>query len=297
MASSAKRKYLIPLCLLLAALLVLCCLSLVRRLFPAKREAQAPAPVTGALDVCVIDVGQGEAVLLKYPEGKTVLLDCGPEAVARQLTDTLAKLGVKRIDTLLLSHSHTDHTGGLSYLLKKVRVGEVLLAGHPSYYTAIEGVLGRRGVKYGYVTAGGALPSSASVTAELFNPPENTGAEEENDLSAVIRFTCGNTSLLFAGDAGYEAESRLLALYARTRLKSDVLLVGHHGASSSSSLSFLKAVSPKIACISVGMGNDYGHPHETTLQRLALVGAEVHTTAAEGTLHLRLDGNSVSVIK
>ena len=294
---SVKRKYLIPLCLLLAVLLAVGCVFFVRRLFPGKTLPPVPAPASGALEVYLFDVGQGESVLLRYPEGQTVLLDCGPESAARSLADSLNRLGVKRIDTLLLSHSHTDHTGGLSYLLKKVKVGEVLLAGHPSYYGQIPDVLVRRGVKYGYVTSGGALPCSASVRAELFNPPGNTGAEDENDLSAVIRFTCGETSLLFAGDAGYEAESRILSLYPRARLRSDVLLVGHHGASSSSSLSFLKAVSPKIACISVGAVNDYGHPHAETLERLGLIGAEIHTTAREGTIHLRLDGSSVSVIK
>ena len=295
--SSAKHKWLIPLCLVLAALLVFGCVSPVRRLFAGKAQSGPAAPVSGALEVYMIDVGQGASVLAIYPEGHTLLIDCGPESGARDLVNTLTALSVTRIDTLLLSHTHSDHTGGLSYLLRHVRVGEALLAGHPSYYTVLTPVLEKRRVPFSFVTAGDALPGSVSTRAELFNPPKNTGAADENDLSAVVKLTCGRTGVLFMGDAGYEAESRLLALYARTRLSSDVLLAGHHGASTSSSLSFLKAVSPRYVCISAGRNNDYGHPHAETLKRFRLLGAEVHTTAQEGTLHLRLDGSSVTVVK
>lgn len=294
---AAKRKYLIPLCLLLSVLLVLCCVTLVKRLFSKQQTASSAAPVSGTLDFYMFNVGQGEAVLALCPDGSTLLLDCGPESGARGLVNALKALGIRKIDTLLISHNHSDHTGGLYYLLKNIPVGEALLAGDASYYSSVTKILAKKSTAYRFVTEGAALSVPDSVQAELFNPPAHTGAEDENDLSAVIRFTFGQTSLLFAGDAAYEAESRILALYARSRLKSDVLLVGHHGASSSSSLSFLKAVSPKIACISVGAGNDYGHPHADTLRRLSLVGAEVYTTASHGTVHLLLDGSSVKVIE
>ena len=295
---SAKRRWLIPVCLLLCALLVAGCVFTVKRLLAGRKETETAAmPASGALEIYMLDVGQGEAVLALYPEGTVLLMDCGPEQAAKSTLNTLRGLGITRIDTLLISHSHSDHTGALSYLLKRMPVGEVLLAGHAAYYASVTAVLDKKHVRYRYVTAGDALPGSASVTAELFNPPAMTGAADENDLSAVVKLTCGRTSVLFMGDASYEAESRMLALYARQRLRSDVLLVGHHGASTASSLSFLKAVSPSVACISVGADNEYGHPHESTLSRLRSVGAAVHTTAREGTLHLRLDGSSVKVIK
>ena len=295
--SSAKRKYLIPLCVLLAALLVFVCIAVAKRLFAGKQPPAVATPATGSLEIFMLDVGQGEAVLAIYPDGYTLLIDCGPEASSRELVAAVKAQGVTRIDTLILSHSHSDHTGGLRYLLRNMPVGEALLAGHPESYSLVTPLLSKQHVPFRYVNEGDALPGSENVKAELFNPPANAGAAEENELSAVIRITCGRTSVLFAGDAGYEAESRMLALYARSRLRSNVLLVGHHGASTSSSLSFLKAVSPTVALISVGRDNEYGHPHAETLKRLQLVGAEVHTTAGEGTVHVRLDGNRVTVIK
>lgn len=297
-SNAAKRKYLIPLCVLLAALLVFVCVCVVRRVFANRAQPGPSAPAAGTLEVFVFDVGQGEAVLAVYPEGYTVLIDCGPADSVRGLVAGLEKNGVTRIDTLILSHAHADHTGGLRYLLRHMPVGEVLLAGHPYYYSeSVTSLLSRRKIPFRYVTEGDALPGSASVKAELLNPPANAGADDENDLSAVIKLTCGESSLLFAGDAGYEAESRVLSLYARQRLRSDVLIVGHHGAASSSSLSLLKAVSPQLALISVGRVNDYGHPHAETLRRLEKVGAAVHTTAEAGTLHIRLDGSSAAVVE
>ena len=295
--SAGSRFFLKFLCVLLSLVLAAGCVLLVKRLFTKQETAQTRPGVTGALEIYMLDVGQGEAVLAVFPEGNTLLVDCGPKDAATALVSTLRSLGISRLDTLLLTHSHADHTGALSALLKSIPADTVLLAGNEAYYTTVLSVLNKRRVSYRFVTSQTQLSFSPSVTATLLHPAEDTGGEDENETCAVLKLTNGDTSVLMMSDAAYATESRLLSLYSRRQLQSDVLLVGHHGSSTSSSLHFLKAVSPSLALISAGANNEYGHPHASVLKNLRSVNAEIHCTADEGTLHVRLDGSKAAIIK
>lgn len=126
-----------------------------------------------------------------------------------------------------------------------------------------------------------------------FLAPVGTGYEDLNNWSAVTRVQFGNTAFLLTGDAEALSEQEMLA--ARANLKANVLKVGHHGSSNSTSLAFLKAVSPKYAVISVGAGNDYGHPHQETLQKLAAAGVKVYRTDQCGTVVMVSEGKTITV--
>jgi competence protein ComEC len=130
-----------------------------------------------------------------------------------------------------------------------------------------------------------------SATCRILAPADPSG-DDLNNASIVVRMTYGSTSFLFTGDAGTSSESAMLL--GGYTLQADVLKVGHHGSSSSTSPDFLAAVSPKYAVIEVGAGNDYGHPHEVTLNKLAAAGVKVYRTDINGTVTATSDGSTIS---
>lgn len=241
------------------------------------------------LTVDVLDVGQGDAVLITTSDGNRILVDGGPDfSVLTELGEVLPP-GVRRIDLLVLTHPHADHVAGLIPVLERYKVGAVLLSA-PAYET----------MEYAYfmeLVRGEGVPiyiAEASSDFRLgtayldvlypFEPLLGETMENVNNASVVLKVSEGESSILLMGDAEQEVEAELLK--AGVNLTADVLKAGHHGSKSSSTFAFLEAVDADWMLISCGEVNSYGHPHQVTLESAQNLGMEVLRTDLDGRIHL-----------
>jgi len=277
--------------------------SLVTRSQPAPTTQPAsPVPtiphndtaITGKqfLEVHMIDVGQGDSILIRTAEGKTALIDGGYDnglALAY-----LRAQGINHIDVMVASHPHADHIGGLVEVLNALPVSGFWTSGasHTTgTYERLLDAIDRAKVPYHEVQRGDTIPLGR-LTFEVLHSDPN--AYDLNNTSVVLRLTYGNVSFLFTGDAEQAAEQEMLAT-VRDHLKATILKVAHHGSYTSSSDQFLAAVQPAIAIYSAGRDNNYGHPHRKTIQALQRVGATVYGTDEHGTIVITTDGVNYQV--
>ena len=271
--------------LLILALAIAACFAI--------RAVNAPVVPEGELHVHFIDVGQGDAALL-VTSGGSVLIDAGPTD-ARYSTARYIAERVGAIDLMILTHPHEDHVGGAAQILGEIAVGKVLMPDVTSTAGAFVRTLDaieEHGVSAELASAG-AVYEVGDMRLTVLGPLA-VGHEDVNDDSLVVRVDFGRRSFLFTGDAESPSERELVGAYPITALDCDVLKVGHHGSPNSSCAEFLDAVRAKIAVISVGAGNDYGHPADDVLRRLAEYGAaEIYRTDTDGTVTLVCDGEDV----
>lgn len=256
----------------------------------------SPSQVNGTIQVHYIDVGQAESILIKASDGTALLIDGGNNPDGPNVVNYLKSQQVKELAAVIATHPHEDHIGGLNTVIKNFPVKAVYMPNASTTTKTFEDLVTA-------VTASGAkrIQAKAGVTLDVtgltgqFLAPNGSGYEDLNNYSAVLRITFGKIIFLFTGDAEEFSENELLK--SGQNLKADVLKVGHHGSSTSTSSAFLKAVSPKYAIISVGLGNDYGHPAESTLSNLSAVGVQVFRTDEDGTIVATCDGETVTFNK
>lgn len=247
------------------------------------------------LKVHFIDVGQGDSALVQLPSGQSVLIDAGDGGAAEKVVRYLHDQDITKIDHLIATHPHENHIGGMIYVLKQFPVGKVYMpkVGHTSRaYQTFLTTIQEQGLKITEAKAGVTLDMGAGITAS-FVAPNNDSYGNLNNYSAVLSLTYGATTFLFTGDAEALAESEMLL--AQHDLASDVLKVGHHGCETSTTDGFLRAIFPSIAIISVGKGNDYGHPADSVLDRLESYGAKIYRTDRHGSIVVSSSGRTLSV--
>lgn len=276
-----------------AALLIL----LIRSPWPAEA-------VPGMLELTAIDVGQGDSLLLVFPQGATMLIDGGgrleygarPQRrsnldIGEDVVSTyLWSRGIRHIDVIAATHAHQDHIGGLRALIENFHPTELWTGANP--LPALVAQAKRQGVSVHERETSVPFPFSGA-TIEVLAPAEGyVPSSPGNNDSLVLRVTYGERSLLLTGDLERAEESRLLE--QGRRLKADVLKVGHHGSKTSTTQAFLDAVAPSIAVISAGYENSFGHPHPDVLARLN----ERHTTILRtdrfGLATVRTDGQRLT---
>lgn len=257
------------------------------------------------LEVTFLDVGQGEAVVVHSPSGRTIMIDGGSSSFRdgdvgeRVLLPFLLTRGVRRLDAVVISHPHADHTNGLPTVLRELPVGMVVDTHQSETSPAHEEIMEVCQSKHIPVRSarrGAVLDLGMGVRMYLLMPisPLLIGTDSDaNNNSAVVKLCAGRISLLLTGDLEHAGEARLLK--RRDRLASTILKVGHQGSDSSSSPAFLKAVHPEVAIISVGAANAFGHPSREVVQRLRATGARVYRTDLCGAITLRTDGTSYRV--
>ena len=250
-------------------------------IWDANRDKFAPK---GECTIHFIDIGQGDAALIITDVG-SVLVDAGPSDSAGKLLEYVKRY-TKTVDWLVLTHPHEDHIGGASRVLDGIPVSHVLMTGTVSdtpTYAGLLDALEKSDAEVVEAAPGYAFTLGTS-TFTVLAPVTGTTYEETNDTSIVLRLEVSGIRALFTGDIGEAAEGDLLASYPAEDLVADLLKVGHHGSSTSTTEAFLAAVRPKYAAVSCGSGNDYGHPHTATLNRLAAHGVTVCRTDVSGTL-------------
>ena len=257
---------------------------------------------SGRLEVHFLDVGQGDAILVRTPRSRWILFDAGPrwggsDAARRIILPYLRRKG-GALESFVLSHPHTDHVGGAQTVLTALapRVyWDAAFAGGSEAYIASLAAAQREGVEWRRVHPGDSM--SIDGVSVYFLAPDSAwtvGLTDPNLASTVALVSYGMVRFLLVGDAELAEEDWLVARYG-TRLAADVLKVAHHGSSTSSSDAFLAAVHPALAVISVGAGNMYGHPSNDVIAALERAGAEILRTDRAGTITVRTDGKVIEV--
>lgn len=269
-------------------------------------QAHTGAP-RGKLIATVLDVGQGDSALVDFPDGSLWLIDGGGfvgSPVDPGRSSILPELRARRrsrIDVMVLSHPHPDHFTGLESVIGAVEVGEFwdtgqgLAQGAGPIYARIHALLRERGVpvKTPHELCG--ERHVGGVLVQVLSPcPRFKSGVGANDNSFVIRLSLGARAFLFTGDAEQEAEHELLE--RGVPLRADFLKVGHHGSRTSSSPAFLDAVQPRVATMSTGVRNRFGHPHLPTLEKLAARGILALRTDRYGAARLETDGTALGVV-
>jgi competence protein ComEC len=247
------------------------------------------------LRLTVLDVGQGDAILIETPAGHRVLVDGGPSgpALMQALGRVLPHDG-RRIDLLVLSHGQDDHVTGFVELLERYEVGAAVagpLEGETAAYGAWRAELERRAVPLHVATSGHWLDLGQGIRLEVLAPNDGAPArvDDLNNNSLVARLSYSEVSFLLTGDIEAEGEQALLD--SGHRLNSTVLKLAHHGSDGSSTPGLLDAVQPRLAVVSAGAENSFGHPSPTT--RLRLAGTPLLRTDLNGDLRLETDGFSL----
>ena len=243
----------------------------------------------GLMRVHFIDVGQADSAFIELGNGQTMLIDAGRSGNASTIVNYIKGLQYETIDYVVASHPHDDHIGGMATVLDSFNIGKMYMPKQAHTITAFTNMLNvieNKNIELYTAKAGTSILSSGIIDIDVLAPFADSDSNL-NNISAVVRITYGKTVMLFTGDAEHVIENQLL----NSGIDADVLKVGHHGAGSASSSSFIKAVSPEVAVISVGEGNSYGHPHADTLSILNKVGAKIYRTDEQGTIVVTADQN------
>jgi len=258
-------------------------------------------PGSPELRVTMIDVGQGESLLVEFPGRRTMLIDGGGLAASSfdvgesVVSPVLWRKGIKKIDYLVLTHPHPDHLAGLVAVAKNFRVGEFWEGGP----TRVDGLYADllRALPSGVIRrrcGRGFRRREGEVSIAVLHP-EMPAVAVGNDGSLVIKIALGRTAFLLTGDVGAATERELLE--AGFDLGSAVLKAGHHGSAASTSTAFLGAVRPGVVLVSAGEGNTYGFPSPEVLGRCRSAGAEVFRTDVDGAVEISADGRRLLVRK
>ena len=249
-------------------------------------------PDNTAFSVYFIDVGQADCTLLTCGDA-AMLIDAGNNDDGSVILDTLSAAGVAHLDYAVGTHGHEDHIGAMDDVLRTVDTDYLLLSPQESdtkMYRDVLAAAEETGVEQRIALAGESFSLGEAEVTVL--APQETDYSDINESSVALRVVFGDTAFLFTGDAGRVSEEEMLA--SGLTLSADVLKVGHHGSSGSTTYPFLREVMPAYAVVSCGAGNDYGHPHEETMSRLNDAGATVYRTDAQGTVVAQSDGQEIT---
>lgn len=252
--------------------------------------------LAGDLTVDMLDVGQGDSLLLTTPSGQRILIDAGTSSSG--VADTLLRMNVDRLDYAFSTHPHADHIGGMAEVIERIPVVQYFDSGsrHTTRtYRKLQETLSSRGIARKSVSAGQTFDLGDGATMKVIWPGTMRLEGTRSDLnsnSVVLRVDNGDDCMLFTGDAEEDTEH---AIVRHNFQPCELLKVAHHGSRHSTSQSFLNAVTPEIALISAGSGNRYRHPGEETLRKLHRMDVEVYRTDLTGHVTIVSTGSGFRV--
>jgi competence protein ComEC len=269
----------------------------------------APSLYRGKLEVSVLDVGQGDSIFVAFPDGRTMLVDgggqagaevvdgfrAGPDVGEEVVSPYLWSRGIKRLDVVALSHAHHDHLDGLHSVLANFKVGELWIGRHeetPAFLVLLAEARAR-GVRVVQEIQGRTFDWDG-VRGEVLWPADVSQVDKAaNDNSLVMRITDGSESFLLPGDIEKKVANELVDEHAP--LAANFLKVPHHGSKTSSTDAFVGAVAPRVAVVSVGEGNQFGHPVDSVVSRYAQAGVRFFRTDRDGAVTTVTDGHGLVV--
>ncbi len=247
------------------------------------------------LRLMFFDVGQGDSSLIITPNEQKILVDGGPDRSLIGKLDGVLPLADRRIDYIILSHPHADHLTALPEVLRRYQVGAVIMTGAahtaPDYLDFLR-LIKEKNIPTKIIEQPQELVIDG-IKLEFLEPTKSffsARPENLNDSSIVFKLVYASTSALYLGD--FENEESLV-ISSTVPLKSDLIKIGHHGSTNANDQSFLAAVSPTYAVISVGKNNSYGHPHYRTLYYLKQLGAQILRTDERGDIFFTSNGQTL----
>ena len=242
------------------------------------------------LEISFIDVGQGDAALVVLPDGKTMLVDAGPDVEAKAVKNELETKGITSIDFLVATHADSDHIAGMQEIVNGYSFDEFIApkTTHTTdSYLDLLTAIKAKDKKATAALAGDVLDYSDDFSVRILSPAEDQSYSESNDWSVVLLITYKDRTVLLTGDASTEVLNGLNCSDV------DVLKVSHHGSDTGTDAALVKKLNPKYAIISYAPTNDYGHPAQSVLD--ALAGVEVCGTGVNGTIRLTSDGKTIDI--
>jgi competence protein ComEC len=250
------------------------------------------------LIITMLDVGQGDAILVEFPNGECMLIDAGPtsqryDVGEKSILPFLKRKGVNKLNYFIITHPHSDHLGGAKAILSSIPIDALLVASLDPTNQQTNEILETasvRRIEAKTVGTSDQIQINPNARIYVLNPDRNQSTRKNlNNTSIVLMIKYGRSSVLLVGDAEIEVEQRMMKRYGNF-LSSDILKVGHHGSISSTSEDFLRVVRPKEALISVGNHNRFRHPSIFTIQRLASYSIETIRTDKSGAIIFESDG-------
>lgn len=256
----------------------------------AGQPRPAPPAPGGALEITFVDVGQGDATVIRTPNGRTVVIDAGPDP--RTLATWLQRRGITTVTLAVMSHNHADHIGGFPAVLAATRVENYLENGEPASTAIYRRVLS--GVAAEQATVLRATPRTVTVDGVQLRilpmPPASQRGADQNDRSVGILLTYGNFTALWTGDA--EEVERQWWLQDPTAAIGPVTVwkAAHHGSRNGTDAEWIRRIRPRLVVISLASDNTYGHPHESMLQTLQQANLTPWRTDQRGDITVRTTG-------
>lgn len=243
-----------------------------------------------------IDVGQGDCILIQV-NNKNLLIDSGPSTNRKYLLNYLKKINIKKFDYIIATHPHDDHIGNMDTIIKRYNVEKFYspkVTTSSDTFDSLLSALVDKNLKINVLKKGSSqINLGKNANLKVLSPKKDFTSDNLNNYSPIIKINFLNNSFLFTGDA--ETSDENLVLFENNDLKADVLKVGHHGSSTSTSLDFLNSVDPSVAIISVGKNNSYGHPSQKVLSLLDESNIKTLRTDISGNIIVISDGKNISI--
>lgn len=260
----------------------------------AKEVTKTESDLISPTDLVVrfVDVGQGDATIIEFPDGKTMLIDT-PTGKSSVVKAALRADGRSTIDWLVATHPDADHIGGLDTIISSMDIGSIWapeVNSSTQTYTRLLTSISNKGMGIEPAYAGRQIATGENYAIDILWPQQGASYSEDNAYSVVIKVTYGQNTFLFTGDAPVEAQNNCVDGHV------DVLKVSHHGSASGMNSSLASKLTPTIAVLSYGK-NSYGHPTQVVLDALSSVGAQVYSTYAHGTVTVVSNGTDVTASK
>lgn len=260
--------------------------------YGCSKDTYQSTAINGQLKVHYLNVGKADSILIQQG-GKNMLIDAGDDTDANTIIGYLKDNGVSKLDIVVATHPHKDHIGAMDEVIKTFKIGTIYTSNEQTktktYKNFIKAVK-KKDLKLTRVQPG--MKFNLGDVKCTILAPNSESYEDLNDYSVVVRMTYGTTKFIFQGDAKDVSEYEIIN--KGNDIAADVIKIGHHGSSTSSTQQYLNKVKPKYAVISVGEDDDSGLPSEVTILRLENMGIRVYRTDKDGTVVAVSDGKNIS---